>query len=158
MAKRRRSNQRDGRDDYFGSLTGRLPRPEPLDLFLSQPRAPARLFSALEDLSDLRELEDRRLWSPVYTHPATGYSPARTFFGVPARVVAGRARSAPGGRSRPLGGVYPVVSVGFERPRSTLVCVRRARRREVLHALGVAGSRGLRRPRRNVYSAVSCKR
>lgn len=159
MSRRRRSNQRGGRDDSLRSLTvSRLPRPEPFLLTFPTPRRRAGAFSFLEDAEQLQEFEDRREFYPAH-HPATGYEPARTFFGVPARLVATPPpRKSILGRSRPLRGVYPSVTVAFERPREVLVCVRRSRRREVLHARGVAGRRGLRPPRRNAYSAVSCRR
>lgn len=157
MSRRRRSKQRSGRDDSLPSLTPRLPRSEPLADLLSLPRAaPGRGFFSPDPL-DLREFEDRRLWYPAH-HVATGYRPPGTFFGVPARVVAGQARKAPVGRSSPLPDLYPAVRVGFEEPRSTLICVRRKQRREVLHAFGVAGRRGLRPPRRSQFSAITCRR
>lgn len=50
------------------------------------------------------------------------------------------------------------LGVRFKVPESVSLCDRRRRRREVLHAKGVAGRRGLRGPRRNVWSSVSCER
>lgn len=49
--------------------------------------------------------------------------------------------------------------VGFALPWQVIVCVRRKRRREVLHALNVAGGKGIakgRRIRRTEYSEVRC--
>lgn len=47
----------------------------------------------------------------------------------------------------------------FENPRKLIVCVRRNRRREILHALGRTGrgSRFNKRRRRNELSSISCK-
>lgn len=45
--------------------------------------------------------------------------------------------------------------VAFAVPSKVAVCVRRHRRREVLMAKGIGGSR-VRRPRRNEWSDVSC--
>lgn len=48
--------------------------------------------------------------------------------------------------------------IGFHMPWQVIICVRRRRRREVMHALGVAGSSGAgRAPKRhNAYSEVVC--
>lgn len=46
--------------------------------------------------------------------------------------------------------------LAFAEPKKVLVCVRRKRRKEVLHAKGVAGRRGLRRPHRNNWSGIRC--
>lgn len=49
--------------------------------------------------------------------------------------------------------------LGFHAPWQVIVCVRRKRRREVLHAIRVAGKRGVGRgktQRRNSYSQVRC--
>jgi len=157
VSRRRRSNQRGGRDDSPQSLTPWLPRPEPSPLTFYAPRSTSasRGFSFSD--SDLLEFEDRRTWYPG-AHIPTGYAPPRTFFGSPARVVLGGPRSGFLGPSRPLRGAYPSFRVGFEHPRSTLVCVRRQQRREVLHAKRVAGRSGLRPPRRSIFSSVSCRR
>lgn len=45
----------------------------------------------------------------------------------------------------------------FGLPKTTAVCVRRAVRKQVIHARGVAGS-AVRKPRRNALSRISCKR
>jgi len=48
--------------------------------------------------------------------------------------------------------------VGFALPWQVVICVRRKRRREVMHALGIAGGSGIGRhpQRRNEYSEVRC--
>lgn len=49
--------------------------------------------------------------------------------------------------------------IAFAEPKRVAVCVRRHRRREVLHALGIAGGKGAglhRKRRRNEWSDVSC--
>jgi len=153
VSRRRRSNQRAGRDDYFGSLTPSLPPPEPLWLTYF-PRRTELLGTPF-----LREVEDRRAWYPSDVAPATGYSPARTFSGRPARLRVQTPVRRSEARFRPLVRLsYPSARIGFQEPRDVVICVRRSRRREVLHALGVAGSRGLRRPRRNAFSAITCRR
>lgn len=47
-------------------------------------------------------------------------------------------------------------NVGFERPKDVLICVRRKIRREVLHALHIAGRSGLGSPHYNEFSKVRC--
>lgn len=98
----------------------------------------------------LLDVEDRRQF-----YPAVHYRPARTFRGwarlglvAPQSNRSSRARSAMTG------------PISFRAPEATLVCVRRHQRREVLHALKKTGGRGgrQRRPRRNVFSSVSCRR
>lgn len=54
--------------------------------------------------------------------------------------------------------------VGFQHPWQVMICIRRKRRREVLHALDIAGRRfrsgsgggGWKRPRRTQFSEVRC--
>lgn len=136
-----------------------MPRPEPLLAHLLEPPTPSvgGFFMPEHEPLNFQELEDRREWFPG-SYRFTGFEPAKTFSGRPARLVAGAVRLGPVGPSRPLRGVYPSARIGFEQPRRVLVCVRRQVRREVLHARGVAGSRGLRAAVRNVYSSISCRR
>lgn len=107
--------------------------------------------------SYLRTIEDRRSY-----HPEGTYRPARLFNESRHRlraISASRSRSVARSRYRaPQGFGQLVHSVGFVRPQKVLICVRRKIRREVLHAKGVAGRRGLRRPKYNWYSQVSCRR
>lgn len=44
----------------------------------------------------------------------------------------------------------------FAQPSKLPLCTRRRVRKQVIHALGVAGSKNLRRPRRNQWSDVKC--
>lgn len=71
----------------------------------------------------------------------------------------------PGARHKPTRGVtlkYVLDNrIGFDDPRRVMICVRRQRRKEVMHALRFAGGRGRRRttfrqPRRNYYSGIDC--
>lgn len=94
---------------------------------------------------NLRVIEDRRTHHPLGVfRPAKSFGPRSD-----TRVVA---RSS----SRPF-----QISQGFRFavPERVVVCVRRQRRKEVLHALGRAGSgAGRKRKRRNWMSSISCKR
>lgn len=125
-----------------------------------------------------RERSQRTLFGPV--GPIYGYRRSR----VPVVTVVGRDTRRIARRRRPprtyigrdlrlyhpAGHVRPIsraglrargAGVGFIRPRSVEICVRRGRRREVLFAMGVGGSRGVgrgRRRRTNDASLVSCRR
>lgn len=96
--------------------------------------------------------EDNRSWSP-----ATFSRSIRTIGGAPARLSAPAAAStrARPGRSASL--YYPSAQVTFRKPRSVILCIRRATRRQVLHAFSIAGKSGLRPPRRNANSSISCR-
>lgn len=145
MAKRRSSlsTSQVGRDP-LGIANRRL-----LDLDDFRPSSLARAPRAF---SFAVEVEDRRTWWP------DDLEPFKTATGSSARVVVGQrtARTAQAALNRLLP-IYPPSVVAFEAPRRVLVCLRRQRRKEVLHAIGVAGSRFLRKPRRTAASGVSCK-
>lgn len=105
--------------------------------------------------SFLSELEDRRTWNPEGEYrPARGYTASRHRLAIVSGVP--RAEVRPAARPRPFFGVPS--GVGFENPVRVMVCVRRKQRREVIHAKGVAGKKGLSPPRFSFYSTVSCKR
>lgn len=102
---------------------------------------------------------DRRLYNPV---PAF-VRPAQRFSGRPARVVAPSVLNRPvarpagsGTRSKPLR-ISPARLL-FAQPQNVAVCVQRGVRKEVLHARGVAGKRGLAKPKRGPYSSIRCRR
>lgn len=107
-------------------------------------------------LPALNLFEDRRLF-----HPEQDYRPALNLLGRQHRLVVPAAVKQPplNRRSAALSAVRDSVPhrVSFEAPSSVLVCVRRQRRKEVLHALNKTGSGvSRRRPRRNWLSNVSC--
>lgn len=94
----------------------------------------------------LKAIDDRRTFD---FEPAG--RPARLFTGSTATITAtpvakktGRARSR-----------VPY-QIAFTAPQETLVCVRRQRRKEVLHAHKKTGKRGQRKPRRSAYSNTRC--
>lgn len=93
------------------------------------------------------EVSDRRRF-----HPEGVDRPAVMLSGSPvARLVVG-----PDVKRGPRRGVLPW-TLAFANPSRTMICVRRRERREVIHALGVAGSHGLRPPSRNWTSDIVCK-
>lgn len=93
-------------------------------------------------------VEDNRQWSPATLSPSS-----RTTAGAPARLAA--STSVP--RTKPPSLYHPSPLVTFHRPRSVIVCIRRSIRRQVLHAFSIAGKSGLRPPRRNATSNISCR-
>lgn len=94
---------------------------------------------------NLRQVEDRRQWHPEGPRRAPG---ARNRF-APRLVTPGWV---------PLGGDLPTAKIGFADPLNVAVCVRRKQRREVLFAKHKAGRRGQRRPKRNWFSNIKCRR
>lgn len=76
--------------------------------------------------------------------------PAKLFSGVAARVDVATPKKGTRSSKR-----VPA-QLAFTAPRETLVCVRRARRKEVLHALRKTGKGGQRRPRRSPWSKIKC--
>lgn len=137
MAKSR--NRRRGRDTpVVASATSRaLPVATPPRVVVtSLPRASVPLA--------LRS-EDRRQW-----HPLKPWAPAAATVKAAARTVL---RDTP--RQAFFGGQTKAIRA-FAVPPSVAICVRRKRRKEVIHALGVAGGK-VRKPRRNAYSKISCR-
>lgn len=108
------------------------------------------------DPGPLTEVEDRRTY-----HPLGPNRPARTLGGTPARItVADRPaskRQRASGFHRKLRSSHTKAVLAFAEPKRVLICIRRQRRKEVLHALGRAGRGGAKRhPRRSWHSEVSC--
>lgn len=133
-----RSRQNNNPDRFAGRDPSRI----------AKPRLPQRV--------NLREIEDRRIF-----HPDAEIRPARTLRGLPARsrVVSDPRPIVQSGLGSSFGERFSAVpySLGFQNPSRVSICVRRYTRRQVLHAKGVAGSRGLRPPRFGYYSKISCK-
>lgn len=102
---------------------------------------------------------DRRTFSPSTPSlpKLLKIAPALRLNGVPARVVAPspakRAPAAAGTRAK----LYSPQTLLFQNPTGVGVCVQRGIRKEVLHAKGVAGTKGLAPPRRGPYSKIRCK-
>lgn len=47
--------------------------------------------------------------------------------------------------------------IAFAQPAKLPICIRRRIRKEVIHAIGAAGSKNLRKPHRNEWSEISCQ-
>lgn len=90
----------------------------------------------------LMAVEDRRLYSPErFTLPRT------------ARHVARVVMAQPSTKAKDLGREVQQ----FRIPKQVAVCARREIRKQVIHAKGIAGTK-VRRPKRNAWSNVSCRR
>lgn len=147
MAKRRKSNgkKRAERDNTLslGSLL--------------RPSVPFRPLSPVSpDLfgERLTEIEDRRTFHPLreFRPPAVLLGATRASL-VPAVSPARKAKKEGGLRHRQA----PPPTLAFRAPKEVLVCVRRHRRREVLHALKKTGRGARARHRhRNPYSEIRC--
>lgn len=88
-------------------------------------------------------IEDRRSF-----HPNRAIRPAGSIVRADARLMVGR-EPTPRAPSR-----LPH-TVQFDVPKRVSLCVRRKRRKEVIHAKGISGSR-TKRPKRNQFSDVRC--
>jgi len=102
---------------------------------------------------------DRRAFSPSTPSlpQPLKIRPAQRLNGVPATVVAPPPKKrapAPSG-TRPK--LYSPQTLLFQNPTGVGVCVQRGIRKEVLHAQGVAGKKGLKPPKRGPYSNIRCK-
>lgn len=110
--------------------------------------APYRIQPALPlGLPPLSPIEDRRVF-----HPQGVRRPAKSFLGNSHTLRAPEPSPAMLSKPRP----YITPGVAFEDPNKVLVCVRRKRRREVLHAFNKTGKTGQKKPRQSYYSSVKC--
>lgn len=106
------------------------------------------------DFYGLRPVEDRREF-----HPDGPSRPARSFKRSQHRLIVPEHIPQPYNQTRSPGFDYYYSipnTIGFEAPRTVLVCVRRRRRKEVLHALKKTGKAGQKSPRRSAYSDIKC--
>lgn len=117
----------------------------------------SRLPVSQSSYDDLSVWSDRRLWHPSSFQAAETFSGRRYFLREVPRVdirfvpIRKQRRSSLSLKSFVSG------KIAFGQPDRVLVCVRRSRRREVLHALNLTGRRGQRKPRFNSQSSISCK-
>lgn len=95
-------------------------------------------------------IEDRRTHYPglkPYNRPVAAFSVNK-----PARLKL----IEPIGANKFRPSAQTKATIAFQDPKSLPLCTRRAVRKEVLHAKGVAGSK-VRKPKRNEWSDVSCR-
>jgi len=126
-----RKSNRGGRDVSNHIASGTLPR---ISIRPLRPLGP--IVPTLPQI--LTELEDRRF-----------YRPDRSVRG-PASVQRKDTRLVT------LPSPSKLAAYGFANPSRVAMCVRRKVRKEVIHAIRVAGKRGLKRPKRNFWSNVKC--
>lgn len=109
-------------------------------------------FRPLVSPVDLTVFEDRRTF-----HPERDQRPARSFSKALHRLVVKEPLRNPDrfASLRAFPASIPT-RIGFEDPKRVLICVRRKRRKEVLHALKKTGRGGQKKPRRSWYSSISC--
>lgn len=112
----------------------------------SPPRTLTPRVVQVRPVADLRPVEDRRTY-----HPLGPMRPPKTWSGHSVTPVKPKFSNKKFQRNLPFG-------LQFAAPKETLVCVRRKRRKEVLHALKKTGKGAGRRrkPRRNFYSWIGC--
>lgn len=126
---------------YSNNVNTKVPRD--ISTYTLSPQSFVRALSALPTVSDRRVFDFERATRAAYV--SVGARSA-------SRLVA-RSRLP---SYRVLAGVPGVpTAIAFRNPRHVDVCSRREERKRVLHAAGAAGGR-VRRPRRNVWSGVSC--
>lgn len=110
---------------------------------------------------DLRLFEDRRTFHPDLFRPAFALPRSSSRLVVGKGIVVGRPNtnvSRSDSFRSSLRGTLPH-TVGFEVPKDVVICLRRKRRREIMHALGKAGRGGIGRGRKrhtNDFSQISC--
>lgn len=134
-------------------------------------RKPQRLRRTTAVRPSVLTLEDRRLHHPdPLTRPALALRRYAAAFALADRTPRGVIRVGPtvGPTSARAAGTSKPASVfsrqtksvvSFAMPKKVAICVRRQRRKEVIHAIGKAGagSRNSRPPRRNEFSDISCR-
>lgn len=140
MARRRFDRPRDTSRIANDPLAGELRR-------FGLAVLPMAIDPLVEELPAILQHEDRRLYNAEVTtgfdrEPGGARARAR---GVP-QSSAGIEVSEPG----------RMMSFNFAVPPRVAICVRRKRRREVLHAIGAAGGKVRRRKRRSLWSDVRC--
>lgn len=138
-----RGGRRQGVRDDANSISS----PQKLRSLIDQIIADVRLPTPAISFRDLRTFHPEPDRKPTYVNRRDS-----------ARLVVPSKRETPKGR---MVRYDPPASVAFARPRDVAVCVRRKRRREVLHALRHAGAGGgrkrkRRRARWNEHSYVRC--
>lgn len=140
----------------YGPLGASLP-PEirALDR-LAEPLRPSRPLSTPELYASahLNLIEDRRRFDPLTT-----IAPPRALDGRQARLTPSKVPKYSGPPVRGLQDVLAALPshLAFEEPRRVAACVRRQNRKEVLHALDVAGRSGVGRGRRRAAPLPGCK-
>ena len=98
--------------------------------------------------SYLQKLEDRRTF-----HPEKNYRPLSHVRNAAKLIAVDRTYS---NNKRPIPS-HTKARIAFADPKRIALCIRRQKRKEVLHALNKTGKIGQKKPQRNEYSSISCK-
>lgn len=118
------------------------------------------LVGTIKPLVDLKNLEDRRTFSPDgFRTPAKSIRSPR--HRLTESITYPKSLQRKSLRYTKYPTFSPVVTVNriaFEHPEEVAICVRRKIRKEVLHAKKKTGRRGQKRKRFSWFSSVSCKR
>nr|QJB21673.1 MAG: hypothetical protein [Microvirus sp.] len=101
------------------------------------------------------DLEDYLIGDRRRFHPDQDDAPAATLDSRPHRLVVRPSHKSPPARRQLIQDNIPQ-HVSFDTPEKVLVCVRRTRRKEVLHALRKTGKAGQKAPRRSAFSEIHC--
>lgn len=105
-----------------------------------------RPVSPTNYLSILQAIEDRRTWHPSpYTRPLASFTVGKR------STIKHASKTSLGGPAS-----FSRAALTFAQPKKLALCIRRAQRKQVIHAKGIAGGR-VRRPRRNQWSEISCR-
>lgn len=103
-------------------------------------------------------MSDDRTWHPDRRRPLRTVSGTRILPLSPSPMarakLAGSRQNTTSNATRDMAGLSPFLS--FRAPKKVVLCVRRKQRREVMFAVGGAGTRKMRRPTRTFWSEVRC--
>lgn len=114
--------------------------------------------------------EDRRLWHPLgpRAFPKSKTQAYPKIDELPAKIKS--YQYPPGSPIRRIGNddvdtrtgevlyhrAYDPFKISWDNPYKMIICLKRAMRREVMHALGYAGKTGFKKPKYTQYSTVRC--
>lgn len=107
-----------------------------------------------------RDYEDRRRFHPLQASaPALSINQRRSLLTLVQRPAARNPSQLNSGYSPVPQNIFKQTkaAITFARPRRVLICLRRAVRRQIMHAFGHAGKGGQKSPIKNWSSAISCK-
>lgn len=143
MSKKSKSKNQSSRRRVISNPNANRRLPPTLSLPRSIYQSPSKALS---------QIEDRRTY-----HPEGDFRPAASFSKPRHRLEVPRAKH-PHRQNFQLAfrSVLNNGRIAFKAPEKVLVCVRRQRRKEVLHALKKSGKTGQRKPRQSYLSSVTC--
>lgn len=112
------------------------------------------LIRSLDYYTSLQLVTDYRRYHPDPFEPPRTISNNYGYRHVPRSITRRSTRKA---WTKPYGNTtFPSHRLVYANPQRVILCIRRNRRRQVIHALGIAGSR-VKKPTRNINSSISCR-